>query len=199
MKRLIKIISILLTVSFLFAACFSKTKVSEQDYEAAFTAEMLSNVTMSMGNDNAKEHYYRIGESFLYYRTKEDIPYYGEFYTIKDTQELYYIYGSESPDNFTEEQAVWRKAEFMLEKDSYFHNAEFIRLYRRDFHLLEYDRKTKSYKFDFVAQGYDMTYAYFFEDKKLVKIEITETTHKYDMTWLLYDYGTTEFPNWVIL
>ena len=54
-------------------------------------------------------------------------------------------------------------------------------------------------EFDFVAQGYDMTYAYFFEDKKLVKFEITETTHKYDMTWLLYDYGTTEFPNWVIL
>ena len=199
MKWFIKIILILLISSFLFSACVSKTKVTEQEYEAAFTTEMLSNVTISMGNDSYKEHYYRIADSFLYYRSKGDVPYYGEFYTVKDGQEFYYIYGSEYPDDFTQEQAVWQKAEFMLGKDSYFHEAEFVRLYRREFHLLEYDQKTKSYRFDFVAQGYDMSYAYFFEDKKLVKLEITETTHKYDMTWLLYDYGTTEFPDWVIL
>lgn len=203
MKKAIRIILaiLLLSISLLFSACSPQHRVSEEEYEAAFTAESLSNVSISIEGPyweryHAKEVYYHVGDSFVYCRYQEDVFYYGEFYENIDGKEAYYVYGSENFESFTQENAIWRESFIMKDKNSFMHNAEFVRLYRRDFYLLEYDRKEKCYQFDFVAQGYQMTYSYFFENAKLTKFEITVEENDYNLVWNFYDYGQTKIPEW---
>ncbi|MBP3423355.1 MAG: hypothetical protein J6K86_06280 [Clostridia bacterium] len=203
MKKATKIILtlVLLCISLFFPACSQQYRVSEEEYEAAFTAENLSNVSISIEGPyweryHAKEFYCYVDGSFVYCRYQEDVLYYGEFYENKDGKEAYYIYGSENFQSFTQENAVWRESFIMKDKNSFMHNTEFVRLYRRDFHLLEYNRKAKCYQFDFLAQGNKMTYSYFFENKKLTKFEITVKEKDYNLVWNFYNYGQTEIPEW---
>ena len=203
MKKIIAVIStiLLLCISLMVSACTQQYRISEEEYEEAFSVESLSNVSISIVGPyweryHAKEAYYYVDGSFVYCRYQEDLLYYGEFYENKDGKETYYLYGSEDFESFTQEDAVWQEAFSMKDKNSFMHNMEFVRLYRRDFHLLEYNRKLKCYYFDFMAQGNKMTYSYFFENKKLTKFEITVKENDYSLVWNFYDYGKTQIPEW---
>ncbi len=199
MKKIIKtiIVSIIAISSMPFLSCSEKTQVSQEEYDAAFTMKRLSNVTISMTGpywerDRVKEYYYSVGESFVFCRYHDDLQYYGAFYKVQNGEETYYVYGSEYFEYFKEEDAGWLKSEIMLDEHSYLRNAEFVSLYRKDFHLLEYDTKEKCYRFEFTAQGQPILYSYYFADKKLKKFEITSAyDENYHYVWEFYDYGTT--------
>ena len=66
--------------------------------------------------------------------------------------------------------------------------------YKRDFHLLEYDKNIKAYRFEFVAQGQEGIYIYHFKDKKLAKFELINESKNYHLILEFYDYGSTVIP-----
>ena len=144
-------------------------------------------------NDN-KEYYYYDGENFAFCRYHDDVQYYGKLYKTENGEESYYLYGSEYFEQFSEEDAFWSKSEIMLDEDSFFRQAEFVALYKRDFHLLDYDKKTNKYAFDFVAQDFTGTYLYQFENKRLKTFEIVNAESDYHSVWNFYDYGSTQLP-----
>ncbi len=207
MKKLKKTVTLVLSTllvscsTVLLSCSDTKYQVSQEECETAFSSETLSNVTIAMTGpfwerDRLKEYYYRVGDSFAFCSYRDDLQYYGKFYEVKNGEEAYYVYGSEDFEYFEAEKAVWRKSELvMLDKDSYFRNAEFVALYRKDFHLLQYDTKAKCYRFEFMSQGQPILYTYYFLDKKLKKFEITSPANEnYYYVWDFYDYGTTTIP-----
>ena len=198
MKKIaiIFMVSIMAIGSIFLSGCSDKKyQVSQEEYEKAFTSEKLSNVTISaVGSENVhlKEKYCCVGDNYSAYYYYDNLQFYGEVYEIKDGEESCYLYGNEDFDRFTEEDVAWRKSEIMFDKNSLFHNAKFVALYKTAFHLLEYDRKEKSYHAEITSQGQPFLYTYYFSDKKLKKIEITSSANEnYYRIMEFYDYGTT--------
>lgn len=201
-----KLANLLFVILFMFisinsSSCGQKYRVSQEEYERAFNSESLSNVSISIIGPyweryHTKEEYYIVDECFVYCRYQDDLMYYGEYYEKTDEVKAYYLYGSEEFETFTPEVAIWREAFSMKDENSFMHNAEFVRLYRRDYHLLEYNRKEQCYQFDFVSQGYQARYSYFFEDAKLVRFEVTIKENGYNLVWHFYNYGQTNIPEW---
>ena len=184
-----------------FSACNKedeeKYQVSKEEYEAAFSIETLRNVTISMTGpywerDHIKSYFYSEGENFALCSYSEDTQYYGRYYGIENGKEFCYLYGSERLADFTEEQASWMK----YDNPSAYSDkgVNFVLHYRRDFHLLEYNAKTKSYNFEFTAYGETGVYSYYFNDKKLTKFVITNEADNYEYICEFYDYGTTTIP-----
>ena len=199
-KRLIGFILAITTLSSLsFISCGDKNnkhKVSPEEYNDAFTTKVLSNFTVYITwdhNDN-KEYYYYDGENFAFCRYHDDVQYYGKLYKIENGKESYYLYGSEYFEQFSEEDAFWSKSEIALDENSFFRQADFVSLYKRDFHLLSYNEKTNKYAFDFVAQDFTGTYLYQFENKRLKTFEIVNTQSDYHSVWKFYNYGNTQLP-----
>ncbi len=181
-----------------FSACFNeKYQVSQEEYEAAFTIEALSNVTISMTGpywerDHIKSYFYSEGESFALYSYSENTQYYGRYYSIENGKEICYLYGNERLENFTPEQGYWDKCDNPSAYSD--KGVNFVLHYRRDFHLLEYNSKTKSYDYEFTAYGEKGVYSYYFTDKTLTKFIITNEADNYEYVWEFYDYGTTVVP-----
>ena len=184
-----------------FSACNKedeeKYQVSKEEYEAAFSIETLRNVTISMTGpywerDHIKSYFYSEGENFALCSYSEDTQYYGRYYGVSDGKEFCYLYGSERLADFTEEQASWTE----YDNPSAYSDkgVNFVLHYRRDFHLLEYNAKTKSYDFEFTAYGETGVYSYYFTDKKLTKFVITNEADNYEYICDFYDYGTTTIP-----
>lgn len=203
MKRILS--SILTIICFIgigggISACSATYRVTAEEYEKAFSDEAMSNLTICIRGpywerDQKQQYYYRNGDTFALCLYKDEMQYYGQYYTEKDGEEAYYLYGSEYLKDFTKEFAFWRKSEIPLPENSYLHKAEFVRLYERDFHLLEYDRTTRAYQFEFTAQGYTYLYSYYFTNKQLTKFEIsTPRDEAYQLTWEFYNYNTTTIP-----
>ena len=201
MKKLLSILlSAICTVSVClnFSACNDeKYQVSKEEYEVAFTVEALQNVTISMTGpywerDHIKSYFYSVGKNYALCSYSEDTQYYGRHYGFANGEEFAYIYGNERLEDFTEEQAVWTKAD----NPSYYQTkgVNFVFHYRRDFHLLKYNSKTKSYDFEFTAYGETGVYSYYFTDKQLTKLIITNEADNYEYVWDFYDYGTTKIP-----
>ena len=211
-KDMKNLLSILLSVLCLFVGvCFAgcnkednesqesqeKYQVAKVEYESAFTVEALQNVTISMTGpywerDHIKSYFYSVGKNFALCSYSEDTQYYGRHYGFANGEEFAYVYGNERLEDFTEEQAVWTK----VDNPSYYKTkgVNFVFHYRRDFHLLEYNSKTKSYDYEIAASGEKGTYSYFFTDKKLTKFVITNEADDYKYVWDFYDYGTTKIP-----
>ncbi len=206
MKKIKKLLTIGLTavlaigMSLGFAACNKDDKqyqVSKEEYESAFTVESLQNVTISMTGpywerDHIKSYFYSEGENFALCSYSEDTRYYGRYYGIENGEEFCYLYGSERLADFTEEQASWTKCDNPSAYSD--KGVNFVLHYRRDFHLLEYNSKTKSYDFEFTAYGEQGVYSYYFTDKKLTKFVITNEADNYEYICEFYDYGTTVIP-----
>lgn len=203
MKKIKKLLTIglallLMLCSIVLSGCSDKKyQVSKEEYESAFTVESLQNVTISMTGpywerDHIKSYFYSVGKNFALCSYSEDTQYYGRYYGIENNEEFCYLYGSERLADFTEEQASWTKCD----NPSAYSNkgVNFVLLYRRDFHLLEYNSKTKSYDFEFTAYGEQAVYSYYFTDKKLTKFVITNEADNYEYIWEFYDYGTTVIP-----
>ena len=174
-----KLLTICLTVILTVGVCLGgvgcnnlgdngKYQVSQEEYEAAFTMEAFSNVTVSkMGpyweQDHKKEYFYGEGEDYALCKYSGDLQYYGRRYGIVNGEEFAYTYGNESLEDFTEEQAVWTKSK----NPSYYktEGANQFLSYKREFHFLKYDSKTKSYQYENNAYGVKMVYSYYFADK----------------------------------
>ena len=165
-----------------FAACSDeKYQVSQEEYEAAFTSEALSNVTIcAVGGENIhlKEYYYCVEDNYAFCNYYDNLQFYGKFYEIKNGKESCYLYGNEDFECFTEDDATWRKSETVFDKNSLFHNAKFVALYKIAFDLLEYDMKEKCYRVEIPSQEHPFLYTYYFLDKKLTKIEITSSANE---------------------
>ena len=153
MKKLLSIVlSAICTVGVClnFSACNDeKYQVSKEEYEAAFTVEALQNVTISMTGpywerDHIKSYFYSVGKNFALCSYSEDTLYYGRHYGYANGEEFAYVYGNERLEDFTEEQAVWTKAD----NPSYYQTegVNFVFHYRRDFHLLKYNSKKSWFK-----------------------------------------------------
>ena len=182
--------------SIIFSACsVNKYQVSQEEYEKAFASENLTNVTIcTIGYENKhlKEIYYCVEENYAFYNYYDNLHFYGKCYEIKNGEESCYLYGNEDFEHFTEDDATWRKSEIIFDKDSLFHNAKFVALYKNAFHLLEYDRKDKCYYGEITSQGQPFLYKYYFLDKMLTKIEITSSANEeYYRIMEFYNYGTT--------
>jgi hypothetical protein len=185
-----------------FSACNDeKYQVSKEEYEAAFTVEALQNVTISMvgpywERDHKKEYFYGAGENYALCKYSEDTQYYGRYYGVVDGEEFAYVYGNESLEDFTEEQAAWSKAN----NPSYYktEGVNTFLSYKREFHFLEYDKKKKLYKYENTAYGPKMVYSYYFTDKKLIKFVITIEAENYEYICEFYDYETTEIPQEIV-
>ena len=183
-----------------FSACHKedeKYQVSREEYDAAFSIEMLKNVTISMTGpywerDHIKSYFYSEGENFALCSYSEDTQYYGRYYGIENNEEFCYLYGNERLADFTDEQASWTKCDNPSAYSD--KGVNFVLHYRRDFHLLEYNSKTKSYDYEFTAYGEQGVYSYYFTDKKLTKFVITNEADNYEYICDFYDYGTTEIP-----
>ena len=181
-----------------FSACNDeKYQVSQEEYEAAFTIESLQNVTISMTGpywerDHIKSYFYSVGKNFALCSYSEDTQYYGRYYGIENGEEFCYLYGNERLADFTEEQASWMKCDNPSAYSD--KGVNFVLHYRRDFHLLEYNAKTKSYDYEFTAYGENGVYSYYFTDKKLTKFIITNEADNYEYICEFYDYATTEIP-----
>lgn len=181
-----------------FSACSDaeeKYQVTQQEYEAAFSLQSLSNVTVSMTGpywerDHIKSYFYNEGENFALCSYSDDTQYYGRYYGTTDGEEFCYLYGSERLADFTEEQARWTKCD---NPSAYSDKGiNFVLHYRRDFHLLKYNDKTNSYDYQSTAYGEKYVYSYYFIDKKLNKFIITYEADNYEYIWDFYDYGKTK-------
>ncbi|MBO5411539.1 MAG: hypothetical protein J6A38_00425 [Clostridia bacterium] len=172
-------------------------QVNQEEYEQAFTENALSNVTISVTGpywerDQVCEYIYSTENAFAGYCYRNGVQYYGRYYGMENGEEFKYVYGSERYEDFTETSAYWRKYSMTSNTDN---GISFVLWYKRDFHLLEYDSSTKSYRFDAHAGDVAGTYAYYFRNKKLTKFEITiENNDEYHYVWEFYDYGTTKIP-----
>ncbi len=203
MKRLTSFLfaCLLFYVALNFSACNPYSRVSKTEYEKAFSMETLSNVSISIIGPHwekyhAKECFYHVDGSFVYARYQDDLLYYGEFLDKRNAEEIYYVYGSEDFEAFAQEDGVWKESFTTKEENSFMRNAEFVKLYQKDFHLLEYNWKAQCYEYNFVEQGYEMRFRYFFKNAKLAKFEIANQEHEYNLVWQFYDYGKTKIPEW---
>ena len=206
MKKLEKILTIGLALLLMLCGSVSLVgcnkenethKVTKEEYETAFSIETLKNVTISMvgpywERDHIKSYFYSESENFALCSYSEDTQYYGRYYGIENGEEFCYLYGNERLADFTEEQASWTKCDNPSAYSD--KGVNFVLHYRRDFHLLEYNSKTKSYDFEFTAYGENGVYSYYFTDKKLTKFVITNEADNYEYICEFYDYGTTKIP-----
>ncbi len=200
-KCILGFVTLILSVSaVLFTPACKKDsyRVSQTEYDAAFTAEALSNVTIAITGpywerDRVYERIYNTETAFAGYCYKNDVQYYGRYYGTTEKGETFgYVYGAEQYMNFTEESAYWSKYSMTSIEDN---GISFVLSYKKDFHLLEYDSSTKSYRFEVHAGARAGTYAYYFRNQKLIKFEITmKNNDDYHYVWELYDYGKTEIP-----
>lgn len=184
-------------VSAHFSACSDadeKYQVTQEEYEAAFTLEAFSNVTITMtdekeGQTTQKSYFYSEGENFALCKYSGDMQYYGMYYGVSNGEEFCYLYGSETLADFTEEQASWTK----YDNPSAYSNqgVNFALHYKREFRFLEYDSKANAYVYENTAYGPKMVYKYYFTDKKLTKYAITEGDYR-EYVCEFYDYGTTK-------
>ena len=186
----------LMIANIYFSACSGdKYQVTQEEYEKAFVGETLSNVTIStVGFENVhlKETYCCVGDSYAFYNYYDNLQFYGKIYEVKEGEESCYLYGSEDFEYYTEDNAVWRKSEEVFDKNSLFHNAEFVRLYKISFELLQYDTQASCYRGEITSQGQPFLYTYYFSDKRLKKIEITTSINEnYYRIMEFYNYGTT--------
>lgn len=172
-------------------------KVTQDEYEFAFTKEALFNVTayMQFKRDGITSYLYSVGENYALCSYSEGAQYYGRYYGLAKEVEFAYTYGNESLEDFTEDQAVWTKRD----NPSYYATKGINEIfsYQREYSLLEYDKETKTYVYENTAYGTTFRYFFSFQDKKLIKYEIFEWDEKV-FSMCLYDYETTEIPQEIV-
>ncbi|MBO5046755.1 MAG: hypothetical protein J6C93_07825 [Clostridia bacterium] len=206
MKKTKRLSTIALTLVFLFCgiALFGcsaeKYQVAQEEYDRAFGEEALSNVTFCVSpfwrHDNGKEYYYYVNGGFAVIRYHNDLQYFGMLYWLEEGEENCYLYGNELLERYTEADAYWRKSDVSLIEEinaSRLPNAGFISDRKKPFDELNYDGRKKCYTYEF--QDESTVYSYYFEEKKLIKFEITSSVNKNkNATWVFSDYGTTVIP-----
>ena len=205
MKKIKKLLTsglavLLMLCSIVFSGCSDKKyQVSQEEYEKAFTKEMLSNVTFYVTpwlHDNGKEYYYYVDNGFAIFRYYNDLQYFGLLYGVKSGEKICYLYGSEYLENYTENDAFWRKSDSSLIDEieiSYLPNAEFVSQHKKPYEVLKFNKRKKCYYYEF--QDKSTVFSYYFEEKILKKIEMSSNSNKwYNCTYVFSNYGTTTIP-----
>ena len=105
MKKIKKLLIIGLVALFCmsFSACNiendEKYKVSQEEYEAAFSLDAFKNVTMSIvsqtNDKDVQSYFYNDGDNYALCRYNRDMQYYGRYYGIENEEEFCYLYGNE--------------------------------------------------------------------------------------------------------
>ena len=205
MKKIKKLLAIgvavlLMLCSIVLSGCSDKKyKVSQEEYDNAFTKEALSNVTFCVTPwlyDNGKEYYYYVDNGFAILRYYNDLQYFGLLYGIENGEKICYLYGSEYFEDYTEEDTAWRKSNPSLMDEietAYLPNAEFVSRYKKPYEVLKYNKRKKCYYYEF--QDKSTVFSYYFENKVLKKIKMTSNSNKlYNCTYVFSNYGTTTIP-----
>ena len=117
-KKLLTVgLATLLCMSVCFSACNKenneKYTVSKEEYESAFSLTAFNNVTISIKEQtkdkNTISYFYNDEDNYALCRYDGDIQYYGRYYGIENGEEFCYLYGNEQLENFTANQASWKK------------------------------------------------------------------------------------------
>ena len=172
-----------------------KYQVTKEEYENAFSLESFQNVTMSIvsqiNNKDIQSYFYNDGDNYALCRYDGDVQYYGRYYGIENGEEFCYLYGNEQLENFTQEQATWKKYD---NPSAYKYEGVYFALsYKQEYSSLKYDSKIKAYSYTNSAYGTDIVYTYYFVDKQVTKYTVKEGD-AYIFSCDFYDYGTTEIP-----
>ena len=170
-------------------------QVTKEEYENAFSLDAFKNVTMSIvsqiNNKDIQSYFYNDGDNYALCRYDGDMQYYGRYYGVKNGEEFCYLYGNEQLENFTQEQASWKKYD---NPSAYKYEGVYFALsYKQEYNSLKYNSKTKVYSYTNSAYGTDIVYTYYFVDKQVTKYTVKEGD-EYIFSCDFYDYGSTKIP-----